>query len=76
MIKVWRWWLQYIYTDLTVQYTLISVYCEPGLEGTDVVCQPCRDDYYKSVGGKTACKRCTGQKTSSKNDRTQCTVCK
>ena len=51
------------------------MYCGPGEEGTDT-CAPCKDDFYKSTGGRTACLQCTGHMTSSKNDRTKCTVCK
>ncbi|CAC5414478.1 ABCA1 [Mytilus coruscus] len=50
-----------------------KVYCGPGEEGTDT-CSPCKDDYYKSTGGRTACLQCTGHMTSTKNDRTKCTV--
>ncbi|XP_076084448.1 phospholipid-transporting ATPase ABCA1-like isoform X2 [Mytilus galloprovincialis] len=50
-----------------------KVYCGPGEEGTDT-CTPCKDDYYKSTGGRTACLQCTGHMTSTKNDRTKCTV--
>ncbi|XP_071145778.1 phospholipid-transporting ATPase ABCA1-like isoform X2 [Mytilus edulis] len=50
-----------------------KVYCGPGEEGTDT-CAPCKDDFYKSTGGRTACLQCTGHMTSTKNDRTKCTV--